>query len=167
MKTRGNTALPRRMAMLTRPSSSGASGRHAAVELGELVEKQHAVMRQEVSPRGGWWSAADERRAGDAVMRRPGAVGASVTGPGGGRPAAEWIAVQSSASSKVSSGRVVASRRAGIVRARRPAHQRVAPGRGDLRCPAGRGLAVHFSGSASSPGAAGGTSRSCALRAGG
>ena len=88
---------------------------HAALELRHLVEEQHAVVREADFARPRLRAAADQRDVRDRVVRRPKRPRASRPAPGGSSPATEWIAVTSSASSKVSGGRIPGSRRAIIV----------------------------------------------------
>ena len=89
---------------------------HGARELRQLVEEQHAAMRQRHLTRPRARPSAHDRRRGCAVMRRPKRrhrTRARV--PGGSRPATEWIRVTSSASARVSAGRIPGKRRASIV----------------------------------------------------
>ncbi len=85
-------------------------------ELGQLVQEQHAAMRERDlarprarilhrrSPAPTRRDAARETAAPDTSAR-----------PGGRRPATEWIRVTSSASARVSAGRIPGKRRASIV----------------------------------------------------
>ena len=119
---------------------------HVAAELEHLVEEQHAVMREADLAGPRLRPAADQRGVRDRVMRRAKRpLDDRARAPGGSRPATEWTAVTSSASSKVSGGRIPATRRAIIVfpGAGRPDEQEiVAAGGGDLERAAREQLAA-------------------------
>ena len=72
MKFAGNVVLDSAREIVTVPSSSGwrKHFQRAAVELGQLVEKQHAVMRKRDFAWGGRRAAADQARVADRVVRR-------------------------------------------------------------------------------------------------
>ena len=119
---------------------------HVAVELGQLVEEQHAVVRQGDLARSRLRSAADERRAGDAVMRRPERPPRQQAGTrrqeAGHR--VDGRAVERLVEGERRQDRRQPARQHRLARARRPAHQQVVPpGRGDFERPTGRELAVH------------------------
>ena len=109
---------------------------HVAAELEHLVEKQHAVMGEADFAGPRLRAAADERGVGDGVVRRAErAIGRAARRRGGSSPATECTAVTSSASSKVSGGRIPgdAPRHHRLARAGRADEQQVvAAGRRDL-----------------------------------
>ncbi len=88
---------------------------HVPAELRHLVEEEHAVMGEADLARARLRAAADECDVRDGVVRGAERPMRDEAGAGGSRPATEWIAVTSSASSNVSGGRTPASRRAIIV----------------------------------------------------
>ena len=89
---------------------------HPAIELRHLVEEQHAVVRERDLAGARNRAAADQGDVRDRVMRRAERPRCRADPhPAGSVPATEWIAVHSSASSKVSGGRIPPSRRASIV----------------------------------------------------
>ena len=120
---------------------------HAALKLRQLVEKEHAVVGERDFARPRLRPAAHERRAGDRMMRRAErpARRAGRCRPAAGPPPS-GSRVQSSASSKVSGGRIVGEppRQHRLAGARRAAHQQVvAAGRRDLERPPRRELPAH------------------------
>ena len=89
---------------------------NGARELGQLVEEQHAVMGERHLAR----SRARSRRRRSPAQTRRGAAPETArldtsARPGGSRPATEWMRVTSSASARVSGGRIPGRRRASIV----------------------------------------------------
>ena len=120
---------------------------NGARELGQLVEEQHAAMGERHLARSRARTAADDRRRGRSVVRRAKRrhrTRARV--PGGSRPATEWIRVTSSASARVSGGRIPGkpAREHRLAGARRPHEQEVVrAGGGDLERTAGALLSAH------------------------
>ena len=121
---------------------------HVARELRQLVQEQHAVVRQAdfARPRHSR-AAADQAGVRYRVMRRAERpLRQQVRAPRGSKPATLWICVVSSASWKVErrqdAGEAFGQHR--LARSRRPDHQHVvAAGRRHFQRPLGGGLAAH------------------------
>jgi hypothetical protein len=64
---------------------------HLALELGQLVQEQHPVMRQAHLSRPGNGAAADEAGIGEGVVRGAEGAGGDEGGVGGRSPLMEWI----------------------------------------------------------------------------
>src|SRR6266511_1473350 len=76
-----------------------------ALELGQLIQKENAMMRQGHLPRQGLLASADQAHLGDRVARNGRVVTKAVRPPV--RPATRWMQVGSRASARRIAGRMV------------------------------------------------------------
>jgi len=117
MKRAGNISDMAAREMVTVPSSSGLAQNfeNVAGELGKFVEKEQAVVRERDFAGARGLRRRDQAGVRDGVMRRTIGALADEPLPGSRTPATLWIFVVSSASSKVSGGRMVGMRLASMV----------------------------------------------------